>query len=103
MIVDDPGSDETEANKEKHVLDLLTNRKVSAEDTLEALGMSLDEMVNIQRKQHFHSHIQVCMHSEKFVSYAVALVGVSVTSIAILGVIFVRRKSLFTFVNEKST
>lgn len=45
-IADDPGTDESETIKEKHVLDLLTNRKLSAEDTLEALGMSLDEMVN---------------------------------------------------------
>lgn len=36
------------------------------------------------------------MQNEKFVGYAIALVGISVLSVAVLGVIFVRRKSLFT-------
>lgn len=36
------------------------------------------------------------MRNEKFVGYTIALVGVSVLSITVLGVIFVRRKSLFT-------
>ncbi len=36
------------------------------------------------------------MQQEKFIGYAIALAGVSVTAITILAVVFVRRRTLFS-------
>lgn len=95
------------------VIDLLTRRRTTVGETMETLGISLDEMVYINNLHKYIraqkricsayeitvcAFVQVCMRSEKFVGYAVALVGVSVTSIAVLAVVFVRRKQILAWV-----